>query len=1060
MADRPPPFSSEADETHPDLSAIISPVEEQALLVSSLENLAEFGVPVATFSRDRVQALFMTVQQYVKQVRNLTSISDSSLLGLIFESGIVAKAVPLPQRCSEKDIFKFAQWLKRGPGAEHLAACQHQIKISKKTTAGYSAAETSYAMILEMQLQDMAAARKEIRGRIEEEIIEYQRYIDGLRLQIDRDIKRSDKLFKPARSYQPLEKAELAASCWSRFVEELKDLGKPIPPWSAVMQPVAEEKFAAQIQREHRADFCRQHGVTEALKKWSDSKILQLKAVNNFGRLQGSAASWVESLSRKMRMMPLTQREVWAQRVPIGPLVTRKMKNENLPLLSILPPSLLTEKKQVGVRSGPALGKGPETRRDSISTLAANPRIRVLRKSRRLRDNLIPTARSKFEAGIRKIIGGGEMRTWKSNSNRYRGGGCLSDALLSLGTATHTPPGEYLRDYFSVDAARNHLSLPSDLPVPVGPDSVVMANFNNDATPGPFLRAFGVRSKYGIKAELESFAWECYCRYVSAGCDESQLPFILARVGYRTKLVAKEDAFDKMREGKPLGRAVMMLDAIEQPLSCPLYNILSKLTAARRRDVDSGFRNSVVRASSDWMFFWEEIQRASVIVELDWKKFDRERPTIDLEFMIAVILSCFKPRTDEEVSFLKGYGVMLRRSLIERLFVTDDGGIFGIEGMVPSGSLWTGWLDTALNILYLKAALIRVGIPLGRASPKCAGDDNLTLFWRDFPDKQLMRLRDVLNESFRAGIDMEDFIIHRPPFHVTKSQACFPPGTDLSKGTSKILDLAEWRPFIGRMRIDQAAGLSHRWKYNFEGKPKFLSCYWLGNGRPIRPTYVNSEKLLWPEGIHKDLEDYKSAVVAMIVDNPWNQHNVNHMMHRFVICEQIRRLAVDQVNAEDIMWMAKIRPEGEEPVPYPMVASWRRVEGWVDMEQLPGVKKYMKAFSEFVTQVTTLSARDPVGGIDSWKFAEFIRGESDLGEGQYGNEIDEWLHWLHNNPITRFLRPIKRFRDPREARKADPEIKGALLDCLHVYRDSLGTPVMHSVDNFALFVSDVILSTG
>ncbi|UQR79058.1 RNA-dependent RNA polymerase [Lily amalgavirus 1] len=1060
MADRNSPPSPIASEVRPDLSAIISPEEEQIELTDQLCSLVPLGVPVHTFMRENVHKMFLSVAQYLKAVKNLTSITDVKMLSMVFQAAVKADAAPLPNLCTEKSIYLLAKWIKKGPGARALALAQHSIKIDKKTAPGFSSAETSYAILLEQQIQDLIANRKEIRTRHEEEILRLQRRIDGIRRQIETDIRRGDRAFVPANNYAPLDKAELSAECWARFVAELAEFKKPIPAWSSILQPVAEEKFAAQVQREHKAMFCRGPGIMESLRKWADSKILQLRAENSFVRLQGSPDSWVASVERRMWRIPLPQREVWADLIPIGPLVTRRTRNQNRTLRELLPPNLFSLKCQVGNKKGPPLAKGPESRRDCALALLENPRIQVLRRSRRLKNPVIPTARSKFEAGVRRVIGGGELRTWASDSNKYRGGGCLSDALLLLATASYTPPEEFLSDYFSVDAARNLLSLPAGIPVPMGPDAVVMSNFNNDATSGPFLRAFGIKDKYGIKADLERFAWKCYEGYVSSGCDGRFLPFILARVGYRTKLLNRDEAFEKMREGKPLGRAVMMLDAIEQPLSSPLYNVLSKLTAAMRREKDCGFRNAVVRASSDWLYFWEEVRDASVIVELDWKKFDRERPSEDLAFMIDVILSCFEPRNDQEAAFLKGYGVMLRRSLIERLFVTDDGGVFGIEGMVPSGSLWTGWLDTALNILYLKAALIKIGVPSTRASPKCAGDDNLTLFWKDFPDRQLLRLRDVLNSSFRAGIEPEDFIIHRPPFHVTKEQACFPEGTDLKRGTSKILEFAEWRPFEGRLHIDQAAGLSHRWRYVFEGKPKFLSCYWLENGRPIRPTYVNAEKLLWPEGIHKSVEDYKQAVVAMVVDNPWNQHNVNHMMHRFVICEQVRRLSSVGIDPEDILWFAKIRPVGKEDVPYPMVGSWRRVDEWVDMERLPSVRKYVEAFSEFVSQVTTLSARDPVGGIDSWKFAEFIRGESDLGEGQYGNEIDAWLGWLRNNPISRFLRPIKRLRDPREARVAPPEVRAALDDCLQVYADVLGTPVAECPGNFALFLSDVILNRG
>jgi hypothetical protein len=648
------------------------------------------------------------------------------------------------------------------------------------------------------------------------------------------------------------------------------------------------------------------------------------------------------------------------------------------------------------------------------------------------------------------------MRNWQVDSSMFRGGGNFQDALLLLSDASCREPGKLLKDCFSLSRAREILRLSDDIPVPMGPEAVFMKSFNDDATSGPFLRAFGVRKKCGLKSVLESFAFNCYERFVKEGCDPSFLPFINGRVGFRSKLLSKVDAFKKISAGQALGRCVVMLDAIEQAFSSPLYNVLSGATSHMRFDPQSGFRNTIVRASSDWLRFWDEVRSSKVIVELDWKKFDRERPREDLEFMIDVICSCFAPSNEIEESFLKGYKIMLHRALIERAFITDDGGVFSVDGMVPSGSLWTGWLDTALNILYLRAALLHLGFNSRNSSPKCAGDDNLTLFAIDIPDVKLNELRSILNDWFRAGIDLSDFIIHRPPFGVTKLQACFSPGTDLKLGTSKLLDRADWVPFTGNLVIDEPAGKSHRWKYVFEGKPKFLSCYWLPDGRPIRPTYLNSEKLLWPEGIHKDIYQYESAVISMVVDNPWNQHNVNHMMHRFVICQQIKRQMSLNLSAEDIMWFSKIKALDDEEIPFPMIASWRRTKGWVDMEQLPWLRGYMSDFTEFVAKVTSLYARSSSGGIDAWKFNDFMRCEADLGKGQYGNEIDVWLRFLHDNPLTKYTRATKGMsKKPKRKEDTDgPSIQA--IDALETLRELLGTQYNRSIENFAMYVSDIL----
>lgn len=61
-----------------------------------------------------------------------------------------------------------------------------------------------------------------------------------------------------------------------------------------------------------------------------------------------------------------------------------------------------------------------------------------------------------------------------------------------------------------------------------------------------------------------------------------------------------DEAWEKLTSEKPLGRYVMMLDAYEQAFSSPLYNILSHHTNEQRHDERSGFRNTIVRASSDW----------------------------------------------------------------------------------------------------------------------------------------------------------------------------------------------------------------------------------------------------------------------------------------------------------------------------------------------------------------------------------------------------------------------------------------------------------------------------
>lgn len=648
------------------------------------------------------------------------------------------------------------------------------------------------------------------------------------------------------------------------------------------------------------------------------------------------------------------------------------------------------------------------------------------------------------------------MRDWKVDSAMYRGGGCYADAMRLLADARIDPPKRFLRDQYTLATAREVLRLPCDLPVPDGPDSCRMKNFNNEATSGPLLFSFGCKLKAGLSAVLSNFMWNCFNDFANNVVTENSLPFFCGRVGFRSKLVSFENAVEKLSNGKPIGRCVVMLDALEQAASSPLYNALTQAVLQQGFDRLSGFRNTVIRASSDWINFWHEIRTARVIVELDWKKFDRERPAEDIQFCIDVFLSCFRPRNLREERLLLAYGICMRRALVERVFVTDKGGVFSIDGMVPSGSLWTGFLDTALNILYMSDVLLDLGFTSGHALPKCCGDDNLTLFFIDPGDHMLQGLRDRLNSYYRAGIDPEDFIITRPPFYVTTEQAVFPPGTDLSQGTSHLLDKAVWTPFEGEVQIDEAQGRSHRWRYNFFGKPKFLSCYWLPSGLPIRPAKDNLEKLLFPEGIQKSLDDYVASLLAMVVDNPFNHHNVNHLKHRFIIAQQILRVSVLGIKTEDILKFSRIRPDGDEPVPFPMVCEWRRQSRYVDLNDYALTRHIAQEFDRFVTGVTTLYKRASTGGLDSYHFMDLIRGETSVGDGQWGNDVDAWLRFVRDNPLTKYLKRAKRFqrREPKEKDTVGEMQKAN--SALEAYHQKLRRESFGSTEEFALWLSSIL----
>nr|AWH55634.1 fusion protein [Rubber dandelion latent virus 1] len=1035
-------------------------VDYESILGEQLANLAPEAFPVSDWTIPNITKSFLTVPKFIDTIKVLTACGDPVLIRRIAAQAITRQAWESNTTCTIPQMFKFCTWLRTPQGTELINDLRRTRNLEKKTVGEQSIEDVGYVGALEQMLTDRALEIKLTRADYDNRLAEARRQIVLLEMEKESKLKRIDELFQPASFYVPLDDMDLGMQCYELYQKECAALGKDEAPFDEHLMEDVRATYQNQALAKHKAEFVRDEDRRNAIKYWVEKKILELDGRGDRRLAQTFPPTLLHKVGDWMMKFELPLRHDLVRKMVLGhPQRDLRRRGNFSVTLREFPPTV-GERRTRGFRWNPPLSKLSERTPGVTGTLQGNARLHVVVPPRAGEGGSIPTARSKFESKVRKVIGGGEMRGWREDTAKYRGGGNFCDAIKLLADASVKVPGRTLRDCYTVDTARLVLKLPCGLGVPRGPESVIMKNFNNEATAGPCMRAFGIRRKYGLKRGMEEFAWSCLDAYALGGRLERSLPYVAARVGFRTKLLEQKEAMRKIADGKPLGRAVMMLDTHEQVFSSALYNVLSGLTNRARHTRESGFRNTTIRASSDWAILWEEVRDASAVVELDWKKFDRERPADDIQFMIEVICSCFEPKDVYEERLLEAHRIMLNRSLIERPLITDDGGVFTIEGMVPSGSLWTGWLDTALNILYITAVLRFLNFDYNDAVPKCAGDDNLTLFYTDVNDAVLNRIKVLLNEWFLAGIEDEEFLIHRPPFHVGRVQAVFPPGTDLSQGTSKMLDQAEWIPIEEEMIIDEPAGLSHRWKYTFDGKPKFLSCYWDRFGNPIRPSYINLEKLLWPEGIHATIDDYEAAVISMVVDNPFNHHNVNHMMHRYCIIQQVKRIAVTGIKPEDVLTLCKFKGGEDEPVVFPMVAEWRRVDGWVDMEKLPNIKGYVDQFKSFVQGVSSLYTRSPRGGLDAWRFMDIIRGFDHLAEGQFGNDLDDWVSFLKNHPVSRYLKPTRGNREVEQAKEMSLETQqrfNRFRMALHPLRTS---NFFDSMESYARWISESLRNRG
>nr|DAB41729.1 TPA_exp: ORF1+2p [Secale cereale amalgavirus 1] len=1020
--------------------------EQQAEMDKLVPPFRARHIPEEIFNVEQAQLDGHSFKNYLKLVKTVHNLEKDGHLGKAISKGGALGFWELYTEMTRAEFVKFARWLTSTEGVDFVFGLQKMKKYTSKAKDSVTPRQIAISGVFTHMLQKYSSEVKETRSKYDKEIARMERELRLKRKEKEREIGKLIDQYKPASLYVPPKDEEVGLVARELYEADCERKGKAKKTVATGLLEYAKQLFGQEARNRFEIAFASKEEYQDALMKYLAEQVCLFEATQTTPRPEMENTTWLSLVESRALSWPLPQRKSVLGIVPLGRPPLPHQRPQCRPLCQIINPEILSNPRQEGVRPSQDLHPDLELKRPK-PTLEENMRLRVVRSGPGEDRRRIPVSRSGYEGAVRKVIGGGALRSWKQDQAMYRGGGNNVDALLLMSQASEKRPGAFLRDRYSVLSARRALGLPSDLQVPDGPAATKMKNFNNDATAGPFLKWCGVKSKRGLKCLLEEEMWGYYDAYAKGEIEDHQLPFLTARLGFRTKLLKKAEAMRRIGEGKAMGRAVMMMDALEQAASSPLYNAVSHYTFERRLEKDCGFKNTIIRASSDWQAIWAHVKEAEAIVELDWGKFDRERPSQDLNFIVDVVVSCFAPKNSRERRLLRAYKLMMRAALVDRLLVLDDGTVFGIEGMVPSGSLWTGWVDTALNILYLKAACLEINIPSSQYLPMCAGDDNLTLFWKD-PGPILARLRSILNDLFRANIDAGEFKIHYPPFHVVKKQACFPPGTDLSKGTSKIMHKAFWEEFVGELHVNEDLGKSHRWEYAFEHRPKFLSFYWLPEGQPIRPTRDNLEKLLWPEGIHKSLDDYEAAVASMVVDNPWNHHNVNHLLMRYVIIQQIRSLAATDVKVLDLLWFSKFRPVGDEEVPCPMVAPWRRRSPHARMEDYPEVQRWVRDFKDFVAGVTSLYARSPTGGVDAYHYMDILRGYARVGEGQFGNELIHWCDWLGRHPVTKYFKAARGFRQAPVAVVLPEEELLPIRLHFEVLREKLTSGVWESVDDF------------
>lgn len=583
---------------------------------------------------------------------------------------------------------------------------------------------------------------------------------------------------------------------------------------------------------------------------------------------------------------------------------------------------------------------------------------------------------------MRKLIGGGELSTFQYDMDHRRVGGCFYDAMFRLGRTPLNGGRVVLRNVYTLEDAWDALSLREELYFRLDRENFSPAVFNQSATPGPVLSRNGIRSKEGVQEGLLDI-----CEMVVSKLKEgdSSLKFgvlFSSSVGYRTKLMDKEEIIKRFEGREPHGRAIFMVDAIEQFISNPLMEVLNNYTFAGRLTKDSPFKNKVVRHSTDWRIMGDILDQYPVAITGDWSSFDLRRPSDDVLYGLELMVRRFKPRNRLEETFLTFLLRSYHNSFKRHSLVMPNGSVMEYEGGVPSGCSFTSLLDTALNTLYLRHAVTSAGIPAEICQFWCNGDD-FVILTHEIDMHRLGKVKDNLDDMFDGGIT--DFMIHKEDKKAKWVQAVFPEGTDLSKGTRNILDKAVWKEVDNDVVIDDSKGLSHRIHLYHRWAVKFNGYHWGPANTSVRDTHSVLVRLLHPEGIDHTCMDYMRRCLNFAGDNCFNDNVINKLVYRVYGALTILMLEGKGVPLDMLVALAGCKYTVGDVYPFGSAFWFRKVSGKVNIDNDPSYAMAKDMVMKYVSMLVRYSTLPPKGDCPDYVMRDMINRGARWAIGRTGS---------------------------------------------------------------------------
>lgn len=509
-------------------------------------------------------------------------------------------------------------------------------------------------------------------------------------------------------------------------------------------------------------------------------------------------------------------------------------------------------------------------------------------------------------------IGGSDYRQIGERLQLIRYGGGYFDGLRYL--------RNYDRDYeMDISFSKSLSTMCSDLKLGFGSlrrltisGVRILCSYNASTNPGPTFKCHGFIKKLDAYVVAYRVATTMEQR-IDRG---ENVPPVLFGLAGRPKLGLPSKFLKKVTNGKSGGRGVWMADTFESILCNRYARPLLEFFKVTQHIIMLGFNkfgDSPVR-------MLHVMKGYNLFINGDFSQFDSTVQNAVIRRAFDVIRFAFGCHRGDG-SFDDKQIAYIEENFIHSKLVMPDGLISVKPGGIPSGTGLTSVMDSIVNAVIFLDVLHelegRGRIPHG-SGLFVYGDDNLTCF----------KLSEKLSEGKRHAtglmIRSELISIMKNKFMMDLSESDTKVCTHLTVGygvpnvpgeiknySSQAIQkyrygliekLGRQLTFDEKIIVLNAEPIgplegwgTHRWTYVFSRRPSFLSYYFKEDGKMIRPTPQVIDRIVNPERNVRTLNDHKQTLVCALIENFFNNHTVNRIMHYMYDAFWMERMGLDSI---------------------------------------------------------------------------------------------------------------------------------------------------------------------